>query len=158
MENYIGVKQIKARPMNRLEYNDYRGWDLPSDENGADEGYLVEYPDSDSNHPDHAGYISWSPKEVFEAAYFHIDGLDKISENDVVSFMGEPTVQQVDSKTALISTESLTGFVQHHPSSCVDPANYDEDIAKEIGRNHLINKYWGHLGFVLQWAKNGLKR
>lgn len=70
MENYLGVKRIKARPMNRLEYNEYRNWELPKDENGSDEGYLVEYMDSpDSNHPDHGGYISWSPKEVFDAAY-----------------------------------------------------------------------------------------
>ena len=29
--------------MTRLEYNQFRGWELPADENGADEGYLVEY-------------------------------------------------------------------------------------------------------------------
>jgi hypothetical protein len=70
MENYIGVKRIKAEPMNRLEYNEYRGWDLPSDEDGTDEGFLVEYIDGGkANHPDHKGYISWSPKEVFENAY-----------------------------------------------------------------------------------------
>lgn len=34
------------------------------------EGYLVEYQDGGKpNHPDFAGYISWSPKNVFEKAY-----------------------------------------------------------------------------------------
>lgn len=76
MENYIGTKRIKATPMNRLEYNDYRGWELPSDENGDDEGYLVEYIDgSQSNHHKHEGYISWSPKEVFEKAYYKTSGM-----------------------------------------------------------------------------------
>lgn len=70
METYIGTKIVKARPMNRQEYNDYRGWDLPGDEDGTDEGYLVEYVDGGKgNHPDHEGYISWSPKDVFEKAY-----------------------------------------------------------------------------------------
>ena len=70
MEQYIGTKRIKALPMNRLEYNNYRGWILPDDEDGSDEGFLVEYLDgAQSNHPDHEGYISWSPKEVFEKAY-----------------------------------------------------------------------------------------
>lgn len=70
MENYYGHKAILARPMNRKEYNDYRGWKLPKDENGDDKGYLVEYIDGgQSNHPKHDGYISWSPKEVFEKAY-----------------------------------------------------------------------------------------
>lgn len=71
MKQYIGTKVILAAPMTRAEYNDYRGWELPADENGADEGYLVEYTDkpNQQNHPDHEGYVSWSPKEVFEGAY-----------------------------------------------------------------------------------------
>ena len=67
---YTGVKRIFATPMNRKEYNDYRGWELPADENGDDDGFLVEYVQSENspnvNHPAHAGYISWSPKDVFE--------------------------------------------------------------------------------------------
>ena len=75
MKNYIGVKNIKAKPMNRLDYNSYRGLTLPKDENGSDEGYLVEYIDGGkSNHVDHKGYISWSPKEVFEKAYKNLEG------------------------------------------------------------------------------------
>ena len=70
MQHYIGTKLINARPMTRGEYNNYRGWALPSNEDGADEGYLVEYQDGGKpNHPSHAGYVSWSPKEQFENAY-----------------------------------------------------------------------------------------
>lgn len=76
MKHYIGVKEIKATPMTRQAYNDLRGWQLPADENGADEGYLVEYVDGgQSNHPDYAGYISWSPKDVFDRAYKATDGM-----------------------------------------------------------------------------------
>ncbi|MBG2633258.1 DUF2829 domain-containing protein, partial [Klebsiella michiganensis] len=45
MTKHIGVKLINAFPMTRQAYNDFRGWQLPADENGADEGYLVEYLD-----------------------------------------------------------------------------------------------------------------
>tara|TARA_R110000744_G_scaffold162080_2_gene278692 strand:+ start:335 stop:733 length:399 start_codon:yes stop_codon:yes gene_type:complete len=70
MKNYIGTKEIKARPMNRLDYNGYRGWDLPSDEDGEYEGYLVEYINgSGKNHQNHDGYVSWSPSGVFEESY-----------------------------------------------------------------------------------------
>lgn len=70
MKKFIGSKIIQAKPMNRLDYNEYRGWQLPENENGTDEGFLVEYLDGgEANHPDHAGYISWSPKTVFENAY-----------------------------------------------------------------------------------------
>lgn len=63
---YIGVKVINAKPMTRGDYNDYRGWTIPENENPADEGYLVVYPD---------GYESWSPKKVFEEAYRQCDNL-----------------------------------------------------------------------------------
>lgn len=77
MQMFIGQKIIKAIPMTRQAYNDYRGWDLPDDEDGSDEGFLVEYLDGGaSNHPDHAGYISWSPKAVFENAYASTDAMD----------------------------------------------------------------------------------
>tara|TARA_R110000764_G_scaffold234790_8_gene328896 strand:- start:118 stop:564 length:447 start_codon:yes stop_codon:yes gene_type:complete len=74
---YIGVKQIKAQVMNRLDYNKYRGWELPSDENGEDEGYLVEYLNSStSNHPNHEGYVSWSPKKELDDAYISIQDVE----------------------------------------------------------------------------------
>lgn len=46
------------------------------DEDGDDEGYLVEYVDGGkSNHPDFKGYISWSPREVFARAYRPVNGM-----------------------------------------------------------------------------------
>lgn len=76
MKMFIGTKMVLARPMGREEYNTYRGWQIPLDENPADEGFLVEYVDGGvSNHPGHVGYISWSPKDVFERAYRLSSGL-----------------------------------------------------------------------------------
>lgn len=75
-KTYIGTKIIRALPMARQQYNDYRGWQLPADENGDDEGYLVEYVDGGkANDSRHAGYISWSPKDVFERAYRSVEGM-----------------------------------------------------------------------------------
>lgn len=69
-EAYIGTKRINAVPMNRQEYNDFRGWELPADEDGSDEGYLVEYLDGgEANTDQYEGYVSWSPKAVFDRAY-----------------------------------------------------------------------------------------
>lgn len=77
MISYIGVKAIKATPMTRKEYNDYRGWELPSSEDGSDKGYLVEY-EQKRNHPDHIGYISWSPKNVFDDDYYQVERISHI--------------------------------------------------------------------------------
>jgi hypothetical protein len=60
MKLHIGTKLITSTPMTRAAYNSYRGWDLPANENGADDGLLVQYPE---------GHISWSPKAIFEDAY-----------------------------------------------------------------------------------------
>lgn len=66
-------KTVLARPMTRGDYNTYRGWELPADEDGSDDGYLVEYIDSpNSNHPNHTGYLSWSPSEVFNNGYAEV--------------------------------------------------------------------------------------
>lgn len=66
MKTYIGTKIIEAKPMTRGDYNIFRGWKIPENENPEDGGYLVKYPD---------GYISWSPKEVFEEAYRECDSM-----------------------------------------------------------------------------------
>ncbi len=64
MEKYIGTKIIEAEPMTSEEFNEairqlfYSGNDK--------RGYKVKYED---------GYISWSPKDVFEKAYRATTGM-----------------------------------------------------------------------------------
>ena len=74
MKQYIGTKMIMAAPALRLD--DGKGdvrvellssnpMPLPGDI--VDMGYKVVYPD---------GYESWSPQDVFEAAYCPTDGMN----------------------------------------------------------------------------------
>lgn len=65
-KNYIGVKLIKAEPLNLGDYNLQRGWTIPSNEDPLREGFKVIYED---------GYVSWSPKEIFEEAYRLTNGM-----------------------------------------------------------------------------------
>lgn len=77
LELYIGTKAVKAALMTRGEYNALRGWEVPADENPADAGYLVEYMDGGrTNVPGFSGYVSWSPRDVFERAYRRPRGMD----------------------------------------------------------------------------------
>lgn len=77
MQLFIGTKLIHASPMTRAQYNRLRGWEVPSDENPTDEGFLVEYLDGGKgNVPGYKGYVSWSPKGVFERAYRPVNGLN----------------------------------------------------------------------------------
>lgn len=75
MEKYIGTKEIEATEMNREDYNQLRGWKVPNNENPLDEGYLVEYQNQKPNVEGFKGYVSWSPKEVFEKAYKRVDSM-----------------------------------------------------------------------------------
>lgn len=70
MTHYIGTKIIKATAMTRLAFCSYIGREIDPKTDGDEAGYLVEYTDGGKpNHPSHEGYISWSPKAQFDAAY-----------------------------------------------------------------------------------------
>lgn len=60
MRQYINVEQVEAKKITRGDYNNYRGWTVPTDENPADEGYLVKHSDN---------YVSWIAKDDFEKTY-----------------------------------------------------------------------------------------
>lgn len=88
-KTYTGTKTLKAWPVNKGQYDKYRGWVTPSDEDPLEPGYLVEYTnagDQDKpNHPNHAGYISWSPAGVFESTYHEVstDWRDRVQQEGV---------------------------------------------------------------------------
>jgi len=79
MSKYIGVKVLeKAVLMTKKMYCDIRGWDVPTDEDPEELVYLVEYEDGKDNKPNvegYRGYVSMSPKKVFENAYRKIDAM-----------------------------------------------------------------------------------
>lgn len=58
MKAYIGSKIIHAMPQDECAFLATKGQDVTNRETRP--GYRVHYPD---------GYVSWSPKEVFETAY-----------------------------------------------------------------------------------------
>lgn len=67
MEKFIGTKIIEAEPAYRVDGKMVQPttWPVPAGAQ-AEEGYAVRYPD---------GYMSWSPKDVFEEAYRRTDNL-----------------------------------------------------------------------------------
>lgn len=75
MYRYIGVKEINAKPMNLYDFNAYMGRTV-SEGDDVIEGYLVEYTDGgQANTEEFNGYVSWSPKDVFERAYRKTEGM-----------------------------------------------------------------------------------
>lgn len=132
---YIGVKQVTA-------------W--PAEKEGRP-GYTVKYPD---------GYQSWSPKEIFEAAYLPMGtGSDGSMVNQVMvdNFITRVEAMTVGRKTTVVHATLANGFEIVESSSCVDPKNYDEEIGKQICLQRIKDQVWHMLGFTLQWARRGLK-
>ena len=154
MKKYIGTKLVQAKPMTRGEYNNYRGWQIPKNENPKDEGYLVEYSDS---------YVSWSPKEIFEKAYIAVDDNKNlpsgvsIGEKMVDEFISYTETQTMGDRTTVVRCVLRNGFEIVESSSCVDPKNYSEDMGKEICMEKIKDKIWELLGFLLQTAWHGIK-
>lgn len=149
MQEYIGIKILKAKPMSLGDYNKHRGWEIPENEDSEREGYLVEYKE---------GYLSWSPKEIFESAYFHMsEDSSKVSPQMIDAFIGDLQATQLDGKTTLVKAETISGFIQYEVASCVEPKNYDMELGKQIATKRIKETLWLCLGFVLQWGRFGIK-
>lgn len=148
MKTYLGVKMLEAGPMSLGEYNKFRGWKIPDNENPETEGYLVKYAD---------GYVSWSPRDAFESAYLALENPTKITPTEVEAFLLPAEASKIDEKTTLVKMNTVTGFVQYETSSCVDPENYNHAVGIEVASNSIKERIWPMLGFVLQWGMCGLK-
>lgn len=128
-----------------------KGYGMKPNQDPNSNGYEVTYPD---------GYKSWSPKEVADAAYFAIDDENgqMIKSTDIERFIAAEDAEKLGTKTTIVSIRTLTGFESHGLSSCVDPSRYDINIGKKFAKEKAVDAIWAGLGFVLQWAKFGLKQ
>jgi len=89
---YTGTKTLLAKVLTLGDYNAYRDWDMPDDEDAETEGYLVEYLDGGkANHKEHSGYISWSPKEQFDNAYVESGTAKQRVESELLQLQGKTT-------------------------------------------------------------------
>lgn len=116
------------------------------------DGYKVIYPD---------GYKTWYPKNIVENKLFILDTSNDgsiIKEEDVKNFIDRYTSLTIGEKTTVVHAKTITGFEFIDSSSCVDPKNYSKELGTKYAMENIVNKLWSHLGFVLQWAKNGIKR
>lgn len=130
-QHYIGSKQITA-------------WEQEKD---GQPGYAVKYSD---------GYTSWSPKEVFEAAYLP-QGLDGscIHEQMVDDFIVGHESTLLGNHTVVL-VKLRNGFTLIAESACVDPANYDHAIGERYALEKAKKHVWELLGFLLATARNGV--
>jgi hypothetical protein len=133
MHQYIGTKRLFARSMSRGDYNNYRGWTIPDDENPSDAGYLVEYIDGGkANDSRHLGYISWSPADVFDRCYrpIYISEYEQIIEQDIqAKGLTAPRVTPADIEANIIDEVYFTaeqGYQRANEDEGVPAGAYDK--------------------------------
>lgn len=149
MKKYVGCKLVEAEPMTRGNFHEeQKKPEMLSAQQYVEEGYKVVYPD---------GYVSWSPKEVFEKAYMKVGNNNTIEESNVNDFIVKYDVQKWGDKTTVVHATLANGFIITEASSCVDPANFNMDIGQSICKEKIQNQVWSMLGFLLQTAVKGIK-
>lgn len=113
MKKYIGVKQISAKPMTMGEAYEngllQKNRTITENEKTLD-GYYVEHDN---------GYVSWSPKDVFEKAYNVADTpLDRMyieynelmnKHNKLVLFLGRKDAVEIagENQVALMEQQKI---------------------------------------------------
>lgn len=111
VKTYVGTKVVHACPMSRGAYNKMRGWEVPADEDPEDEGYLVEYADGGKpNTLAFKGYISWSPRDVFEKAYNVGVVLKETTEVEGMVKELEELTERTNKLAAFLGSEKFKGL------------------------------------------------
>lgn len=60
------------------------------------------------------------------------------------------TLQDFEKPCTYVTVRMLNGFTLRESTTCVDPANYDEEIGKQICLRKIEDKIWFLLGYALQ--------
>lgn len=142
MKNYISVKFVKAEPC--------KAWEKYGEHDVGADGYKIYYQDKDK-------YVSWCPKDIFEAQYLELEKEDTITQKDVDNFIEKTETIHMGDKTTVMHATLKNGFTIVDGSACVDPNNFNMEIGKQCCMEHIQDKVWKLLGFLLQSAKNGFK-
>ena len=60
------------------------------------------------------------------------------------------TVVEFEKPTTYVTIRMKNGFTLRESTTCVDPANYNEEIGKALCLKRLEEKVWYLLGYALQ--------
>lgn len=142
MKTFISVKKIKAEPC--------KAWKKYGEHDVGADGYKIYYQNKDK-------YVSWCPKEEFEKQYLQLEEDTKITQKDVDNFITKTEVIKLGDKTTVVQATCKNGFSIINGSACVDVKNFDMEIGKQCCMEHIKDKIWEYLGFLLQSAQNGFK-
>ena len=142
MNKYIGTKLVEAEKATLAEAQALKTGACDTIEEarrrfgGSDDGnlgYVVKYPD---------GYISWSPKDVFEQSYMQVQEDPKlisgvlIGEHMVNDFISYTKTSTVGYKTVMVRCVLRNGIEIIETSTCVDDlVSFRISASDSVARN-----------------------
>lgn len=76
----------------------------------------------------------------------------RVTKEQIANLMkgAEINVETVFGKCTTVAMKLQNGFVLTESSACVDPANYDPELGKQLCLEHIENKLWELEGYALQ--------
>lgn len=140
LEDYIKINLIKAEPC----------------EKDGEPGYTVVFPN--------LGTSQWVSADLFEQNHLKVTPNGSLPSNISISqemvdnFIVDVETITMGEKTTVVRATLVNGYEIVKASACVDPANYSEEIGKEICLEKIKDEIWSYLGFLLQTAVNGFKQ
>lgn len=143
----IEVRMIDLKPMTSDEAKENGYVIFNCYKNTA--GYELTYPSM---------FKEWIPKSQINKRLFTLmnENGNIITRDDVKRFIRNVDAQTINDKTTLVDSKLITNYNIVETSSCVDPKNYDLELGEQFATKKVIDRVYDYLGFVLQWAKDGL--
>lgn len=132
MKQFIGIEWVKANQLSRGDYNTYRGWIIPSDENPLDEGYLVERDN---------GHVNWIPKDIFEKTYHESTDVEMVDlKHDLLTSKYTGVVHEKDFEFNAPHLFRVYSLRDPEGSTMLAEIHFQEGPIKESGVNGVCNE------------------
>lgn len=122
---YISKVLAECEPMTRLEYNEFRGWVLPLDEEGNDKGHIVKDLTS--------GHTNWFPDTIFNINFKQPSGLTFGEAIEIMLLGGKVARKGWNGKGMWILLVAGTSVPMTYPGS----AYYNAGIKETTVDSHI---------------------
>lgn len=163
MVAFSGTSTVYAATMTRQEYNDYRGWQLPEGENGADVGYILEDRAGKKNTEELEGFVQWLPKDEFLRKFKPVSANQKELAPKVTPEQIEELLARVhlhftfgETPTKYVRADAWLDGSFHLAtamSKAVNPENFSKELGIEYASKNALeiakNKLWELEGYRL---------
>lgn len=142
LPTHTSTRDVQLRAMTRKEYNDFRGWQLPADEDGNELGFLVE---SDASSPVLGDYITWCPKQVADKMYRAVT--ENLTFSDALRYLkqGKRVARrhwaEQEHLFVLQGSNKLASVHGYGFGEYVNEPTFDDTVFKHTRDNRLVS--WG---------------